>query len=115
MRITRYKEPSVVKTARKNRLEIVAARLSRREMMSFGLIGASGYLAYKHGLSHWASVPVGCDSRAILGTSDLNQAARGPGGGGGTMTSPPTRPFIEPLPIPKVRRPVSVLAGPAPT
>jgi FtsP/CotA-like multicopper oxidase with cupredoxin domain len=31
------------------------------------------------------------------------------------MTSPPTRPFIEPLPIPAVRRPISVLAGPAPT
>src|SRR5258706_80139 len=65
MHISRYREKSAVKTARKNRLEIIAAQLSRREMVKFGLIGASGYLVCKHGLSHWASggLPIGCDAR----------------------------------------------------
>src|SRR5258705_1898562 len=118
MRISRYRESSSVKTARKNRLEIVAAQLSRREMVKFGLIGAGGYLVFKDGLSHWASggtIPWGCDSRSLGASDSTNQAARGRGGGGGVTTSPPTRSFIEPLPIPAVRRPVSVLAGPAPT
>ena len=67
MRISRYREKSAVKTARKNRLEIIAAQLSRREMMKFGLIGASGYLVSKHGLSHVASGGglAGCDSRTL--------------------------------------------------
>src|SRR5690349_14594072 len=95
MRVSRYKEPSSVKIARKNRLEIIAAQLSRRDMIKFGLVGASGYLTYQHGLSHWAS--------------GIAWAR------GGNMTSPPTRSFIEPLPLPPVRRPVSVLSGPAPT
>src|SRR5262245_24293522 len=115
MRITRYREKSAVKAARKNRLEIIAAQLSRREMMRFGLIGASGYLTFKHGLSHWASggLPVGCDMSTPGGSPDFrSQAASGPGG---NMASPPTRAFIEPLPIPAVRRPIPILTGPAPT
>src|SRR5438874_11953077 len=110
MRISRYREKSAVKTARKNRLEIIAAGLSRREMVRFGLIGASGYLVSKHGLSHWASGGVaGCDSRTP-GAGDfgnLGASAKG-SGGGGAMTSPPTRAFIEPMPIPAVLRPVAV-------
>src|SRR6266850_1509821 len=95
MRISRYREPGSIQVARKNRREIIAAQLSRRDMVKFGLIGTSGYLAFKHGLSHWAS-----------GVAWAR---------GGNMTSPPTRAFIEPMPIMPVRRPVSVLTGPAPT
>jgi FtsP/CotA-like multicopper oxidase with cupredoxin domain len=84
-------------------------------MVKFGLIGAGGYLVSKHGLSHWASggtAVSGCDSR-LLGSGDLGGVAST--SRGGSVTSPPTRAFIEPLPIPTPRRPVSVLTGPAPT
>src|SRR5689334_19904802 len=101
MRIRRYQEPKLVTVARANRRDIIAAGLSRREMIQHGLIGAGGYLAFKGGLSHWAS-------------GGAAWAASGPGGGGAT-TSPPTRAFIEPLPIMPFKRPVSTLSGPAPT
>src|SRR5436190_10631831 len=100
MRIIRHREPRLITVARRNRLEIVKAGLGRREMFKHGLIGSSGYLAFKSGLSQWAS------DRAW---------AEGGGGGGGATTSPPTRSFIEPLPIMPVRRPVTTLAGPPPT
>src|SRR5262245_38017949 len=89
MRISRYREPSILKVARKNRLEIVAAQLSRREMVKFGLVGAGGYLAFKHGLSHWASgAPWGCDSRTPFGTGDfVSQASKGRDGNWTSPTS----------------------------
>jgi FtsP/CotA-like multicopper oxidase with cupredoxin domain len=100
MRIIRYREKSSVANARKNRLEIIAAGLSRRELIKYGLISSSGYLVFKNGLSQYASgVAWGRDGTS--GTTGL--------------TSPPTRAFIEPMPIPPVRRPVAAVAGPAPT
>src|SRR5262245_50780426 len=102
MRMRRYQEPHLLTIARRNRLEIIQAKLSRREMIRYGLIGASGYLAFKNGLSHWAS-------------GGAAWAASGPGGGGGGTVSPPTRAFIEPLPLMPIRRPVTTLTGPAPS
>src|SRR4051812_35646450 len=97
MRIIRHFEQRSIANARKNRLEIIHAGLSRREMIRYGLISSTGYLVFKNGLSQYASgVAWGRD-------------------GGGTSTSPPTRAFIEPMPIPPVRRPVTTLSGPAPT
>ena len=74
--------------ARKNRLEIASANLSRRELFKMGLLTSAGFLVAKSGLS--ASVSDGAPS------------------------SPPTRAFIEPLPIMPVKQPVSSLS-PAPT
>src|SRR3954465_14162452 len=98
MRISRYREKQSLTIARRNRVEIVKAQLSRREMMRYGLIGASGALGFKNGLSQWAWGYAG---------------ARG--GGGGTGPGPPTRSFVEALPIMPVKQPVTALSGPAPT
>jgi FtsP/CotA-like multicopper oxidase with cupredoxin domain len=95
MRITRYREKQSITNARRNRMEIVGAGLTRREMIKYGLIGTTGYLAYKNGLSQWASG---------LAWGDEN-----PG------QSPPTRSFVDPLTIMAIRQPVPVLSGPAPT
>src|SRR3954453_23942377 len=97
MHILRFREKKSLANARKNRLEIIKAQLSRREMMKAGLLGAGGYLVLKNGLSQWASG---------------NAWAKGGGGddgGGTTVTSPPTRAFIEALPIISVRQPVTTL------
>lgn len=90
--------------ARRNRREIIAARLSRRELLKLGLLTSAGVLAQKRGLSFWATA----------------QAQSGPGGGSGRdgddlRQSPPVRPFLEPLVIPMVKRPVPFLPGPPPT
>ena len=98
MHITRYRQKKSLEIARRNRLEIVKARLSRREMLKYGLIGSSGFLVFKNGLSQWAS-----------------GYAHASGGGGATGTSPPTRAFVEALPIMPIKQPVSTLSGPAPT
>ncbi len=74
--------------ARVNRQDIIKSKLSRRDMIAAGLIGAGGFLITKKGLS----------SRAEA--SD--------------PVSPPTTPFIEPMPIAAVKQPVSSLT-PAPT
>jgi FtsP/CotA-like multicopper oxidase with cupredoxin domain len=65
----------------RNRREIIKARLSRREMIKLGLVTSAGTLALKSGLSARADnlFPI----------------------------SPPTRPFVVPLPIPDVIQPVS--------
>jgi FtsP/CotA-like multicopper oxidase with cupredoxin domain len=73
--------------ARKNRQEIIDAKLSRRDLFTLGLLGAGGYLVATKGLS----------SRAEA--SD--------------PVSPPTTPFMEPLAFPAVKTPVSSLS-PAP-
>ena len=99
MHISRFREKQSLAIARKNRLDIIKSQLNRREMMKAGLLGAGGYLIVKNGLSQWASG---------------NAWAKGGGDGGGT-TSPPTRPFIEPMPIMAVRQPVATLTGPTPT
>src|ERR1041384_3953503 len=102
MHISRYREKKLLTIARKNRLEIIKAQLNRRDMLKAGLLGAGGYLALKGGLSQWASG---------------NAWAKGGdgGGGGGTTTSPPTRAFIEAMPIMPIRQPVTTLSGPTPT
>jgi FtsP/CotA-like multicopper oxidase with cupredoxin domain len=82
-----------LRAARRNRQEIVAARLSRRELLRLGLVTGAGSLVFKHGLSQWAS---------------------GVAYGAQPSTSPPTRAFIEPLTLPPVRRPTAVLGGPPP-
>jgi len=116
MHIRRFHENSLLTIARKNRREIIAAGLSRRDMIKNGLIGAGGYLAFKGGLSQWAS---GWAAKGPSGQSGTNSGPGGGGGGGdgggGGGTSPPTRAFIEPLPIMPVKRPVTTLTGPAPT
>ena len=40
-----------IKNAAKNRREIIAARLSRRDMIKAGLLTSAGYLIHKNGLS----------------------------------------------------------------
>src|SRR5438128_1473322 len=103
MHISRYREKKSLANARKNRLEIVKAQLSRREMMKAGLLGAGGYLVLKNGLSQWAS-----------GNAWAKGGGDG-GDGGTTTTSPATHAFVEPLPIMGIRQPVTTLSGPVPT
>lgn len=77
------------KIAAKNRRELISARVSRRDLMKMGLLTGAGYLVAKKGLSARASV--------------LRDDPE----------SPPTTPFVEPLPIPPVAVPVPSLS-PAP-
>src|SRR5262249_49165255 len=49
-KINRRRERDAVNAA-KNRREIIAARLSRRDMMKMGLLTSSGYMIPKNGLS----------------------------------------------------------------
>jgi FtsP/CotA-like multicopper oxidase with cupredoxin domain len=70
--------------ARNNRQEIINAKLSRRDMITMGLIGAGGYLVAKKGLT----------SRAEAST----------------LVSPPTTPFTVPLSFPAVKTPVASLS-----
>ncbi|HEV3468967.1 MAG TPA: multicopper oxidase domain-containing protein [Pyrinomonadaceae bacterium] len=72
---TRQKE---LRAARKNRQEIAAAGLSRRELFKMGLITSAGYLIPKRGLS----------ARALSSAGYRD----------GCEESPPTTPFLEPLP-----------------
>jgi len=83
-----------------NRREIVAAGLSRREMMKMGLLTASGVLVAKRGLS----------ARALDSAGQPT----------GQCPSPQTTPFVEPLPTiangGMVRKqPKGSLLSPAPT
>src|SRR5262249_16937313 len=77
--------------ARRNRQALVAARLDRRELMKLGLLTSSGYLVARSGLSARAAAP-----------TPIGQ----PG-------SPPTRSFVEPLPLIPIKQPVRTL-GPKP-
>ena len=72
-----------------NRRELIAARVSRRDLMKMGLLTSAGFLVPKNGLSARAS-------------------------DGSNPQSPPTRAFIEPLPMIPVKQPVAALT-PAPT
>lgn len=98
-----------LRNAAKNRREIIAARLSRRDLIKAGLLTSAGYLIQKNGLSARAQFSGGgsfgsdCDRRWYDGS-----------GGNGTPVSPPTTPFVEPLPIPPIAQSVASLS-PAPT
>jgi hypothetical protein len=79
--------------AAKNRRELIAARLSRRDLMKMGLLTSAGFLIPRKGLS----------ARAI-GGGDFNSGCYGFYGQGGTPVSPPTTPFVEALPIMPIHR-----------
>jgi FtsP/CotA-like multicopper oxidase with cupredoxin domain len=93
-----------VEAARRNRIELVKAGLTRRDLFEMGLLTGAGYLVAKKGLS----------SRAW---ADGGSGGGGGGGGDGGSTStpsPPTRSFVTPLRILTVKTPVTSL-NPAPT
>jgi FtsP/CotA-like multicopper oxidase with cupredoxin domain len=96
----RYRE---MLTAAKNRRELIAAGLtSRRDLFKMGLLTAGGMLVAKSGLSSRAygqTVNGGTNQMCLPN----NQPA-----------SPPTTPFIEPLPIMPIARTVPALT-PTPT
>jgi len=108
MHIRRFHESLLVRIARRNRREIIAAGLSRREMIKHGLIGATGYLAYKSGLSNMASGAAWAAKGPAAAAVAAWRRRRGD-------HQPPVRPFVEPMPIIPVKRPVASLTGPAPT
>jgi FtsP/CotA-like multicopper oxidase with cupredoxin domain len=86
--------------AAKNRRELIAAGItSRRDLWKMGLLTAGGALVAKKGLSAQSSGSPGSFNLCVIG----NQAA-----------SPPTRSFIEPLPIMPIAQTVPSLS-PAPT
>ena len=115
--ISRFREKKSLAIARKNRLEIIKAQLNRRDMMKAGLLGAGGYLVLKNGLSQWASGNAWADRGPGGGGGGGGGGSdgSGSGSGGGGTTSPPTRAFIEAMPIMPVRQAVTTLSGPTPT
>ena len=66
----------LAETSRRNRVEIVDAGLSRRDLIQLGLLTGAGYLVAKLGLSTRAA------------------------GAGGAPRSPRTTPWVEELPVP---------------
>jgi FtsP/CotA-like multicopper oxidase with cupredoxin domain len=101
MRPLKFRPARLAEIARKNRRDLVASGVSRRELIKLGLLTSSGYLVPMRGLSASAS----CDASGCE-----------PG------CSPPTEPFVDPLPIPAVlpQRPLSdpgfaVAPGPQPS
>ena len=84
---------NLAETARRNRVELIEAGFTRRDLVRMGLITAAGWLVAKVGLSARAS----------------HAGDRG-------LESPPTTPWIEELPIPPVAEPggASVLGAMAP-
>src|SRR5689334_12373035 len=82
----------LVETARRNRVELVDAGLTRRDLIQLGLLTGAGYLVAKLGLSTRAA------------------------GAGGAPRSPRTTPWVEELPVPAVATPIDVDAlGARPT
>jgi FtsP/CotA-like multicopper oxidase with cupredoxin domain len=81
MHLLKHRWTRLARNAWRNRQEIIAARLSRRDLLKLGLLTGAGMLLAKHGLS----------SRVHASE----------------MASPPTRGFIEPLPIMPVKRPLA--------
>jgi FtsP/CotA-like multicopper oxidase with cupredoxin domain len=83
-------QDKLARIAQQNRMDIVKSKLSRREMMRLGLLTAGGGLVVKAGLS----------ARAFGQTVvDLNTPVKIP-------ASPPTRPWISPMPRLKVKESV---------
>jgi len=82
MHLLKHRWSKLAKTSWRNRQELIAAGMHRRrELLKLGLLTAGGMLVGKHGLS----------SRV----ADAKE-----------MESPYTVPFVDPLPIPLVKRPV---------
>ena len=82
----------LAETSRRNRVELVEAGLTRRDLVKLGLLTGAGYLVTKLGLSTRAA------------------------GAGGAPKSPPTTPWVEELPVPPVASPIDAVSlGPAPT
>ena len=86
--------------AAKNRREIVAAGLSRRDMLRMGLLTSAGLLIPMSGLSVRARSSAG---RLLFDS-----------GSGSGPSSPPTPPFVQPFVRMTVKQPSAVL-NPAPT
>jgi FtsP/CotA-like multicopper oxidase with cupredoxin domain len=98
----RYRE---MLAAAKNRRELIAAGLtSRRDLFRMGLLTSGGLLVAKTGLS----------SRAWAQTPQFQQGVPNLCAGAGLPASPPTRSFVEPLPIMPIAQTVASLS-PAPT
>jgi len=89
----------------KNRQELVAAGFTRRDLMRMGLIGSTGMLIAKSGLSSRVYASWGSGS-CRTGTT-----------GCGNCASPPTTPWTMDMPIPPVKQATTLsgLTGPAPT
>jgi FtsP/CotA-like multicopper oxidase with cupredoxin domain len=89
----------------KNRQELVAAGFTRRDLMRMGLIGSTGMLIAKSGLSSRVYASWGSGS-CRTGTT-----------GCGNCASPPTTPWTMDMPIPPVKQSTTMsgLTGPAPT
>ena len=81
MHLLKYRWSRLARNAWRNRQEIIGARLSRRDLLKLGLLSGAGYLLAKHGLS------------SRVAHADLY--------------SPPTRAFVDPLPIMPVKRPLA--------
>src|SRR6266849_10859972 len=79
--------------AQRNRLEIVKAKLSRREMMRLGLLTAGGALIAKHGLSARALAKGGAPDSTLSTV-------------GAVPPSPLVRPWVQPMPRIPVKTPV---------
>ncbi len=83
MHLLKYAWKSRARRSFLNRQEIIRSRLTRRDLFAMGLLGSSGYLLAKQGLSAWADG--GCNE----GECELG-------------CSPPTIPFRDPLVVPPV-------------
>jgi len=91
--------------AAKNRRELIAAGLTRRDLARMGLLTGAGLLAGSKGLSAWGgSYGSGWDG----GSSHWQRCYSN------CPQSPPTTPFVQPLLIMPVKQPVTSLT-PAPT
>jgi len=107
----RYRE---MINAAKNRRELIAAGLtSRRDLLKMGLLSAGGMLVAKSGLSARAGQQVQTNNPPSSGqnTSPGTNQNCVPGN---QTASPPTRPFVEALPIMPLAQRVSSLS-PTPT
>lgn len=83
-------------TAAKNRREIIAAQLNRRDMMKMGLLTSAGYLIPKKGLS----------ARPLTSAGFMYDD---------TCVSPATSAFTEPFTPMEVKRPETTPLSPVPT
>src|SRR5471032_2506572 len=84
----------LAQTAQRNRLEIVKAKLDRREMMRLGLLTAGGSLIAKAGLSSRAFGQVA----ATLTDKDATLSR--------VPASPPVRTWVQPMPRLTLKKPV---------